>query len=109
MEEKAIYMDTSNMRVAGKAEINFKDRELFIMMVPKAKNPEFFSLAVPIKIKGTFDDFGLGIGIVRLTGALFSFITSPVHVPIRKIFVDEIPEDGQEACRQAWTLTGGEK
>jgi len=106
MEEKAIYMDTSNMRVAGKAEINFKNRELDIMMVPKAKNPEFFSLAVPIKIKGKFDDFGLGIGIIRLTSALFSFITSPVHVPIRKIFVDKIPEDGQEACRQAWIITG---
>ncbi len=27
MEEKAIYMDTSNMRVAGKAEIDFKTGE----------------------------------------------------------------------------------
>lgn len=109
MEEKAIYMDTSNMRVAGKAEINFRNRELYIMMAPKAKNPEFFSLAVPIKIKGKFDDFGFGIGIIRLTSSLVSFITSPIHVPIRRIFVNEIPEDGQEACRQAWTITGEEK
>jgi len=105
MKEKAIYMDTSNMRISGKADIDFKSRQLKITMVPKAKQPEFFSLAVPIKIDGTFDDFGLGIGITRLTGAIFSFITSPVHVPIRRIFVDEIPEDGQEACRQAWDLT----
>ncbi len=106
MEEKAIFMDTSNMRVAGKADINFKTRELNIVLVPKAKKPEFFSLAVPIKVDGKFDDFGLGIGVGRLTGAIFSFITSPVHVPIRKIFVDAIPEDGQKACRQAWALTG---
>jgi uncharacterized protein involved in outer membrane biogenesis len=106
MEEKAIYMDTSNMRVDGKAEINFKTGELNILMVPKAKKPEFFSLAVPIKVDGKLDDFGMGIGVGRLTGAIFSFITSPIHVPIRKIFADKIPEDGQKACRQAWALTG---
>ena len=109
MEEKAIYMDTSNMRITGRAEIDFEFQELDLMLVPKAKNPEFFSLAVPIKIEGTFDDFGLGIGILRLTGSLVSFITSPIHVPIRRIFVNEIPEDGHEACRQAWTITGEEK
>jgi len=108
MEEKAIYMDTSNMYIAGKAGINFKTRKLSIVLVPKAKKPEFFSLAVPIKVQGKFDDFGFGIGLGRLTGAIFSFITSPVHVPLRKIFADKIPEDGQEACRQAWALTGKE-
>ncbi len=111
MEEKAIYMDTSKMRVAGKAEIDFKSRDLNIILIPKAKKPEFFSLAVPVKVQGKFDDFGLGIGLGRLTEAIVSFITSPVHVPIRKIFAGEIPEDGQEACRQAWALTskGDEK
>ena len=106
MEEKAIYMDTSNMRVAGKAKIDLKTGELNILLVPKAKKPEFFSLAVPIKVDGKLDDFGMGIGVGRLTGAIFSFITSPVHVPIRKIFTDKIPKDGREACRQAWALTG---
>jgi hypothetical protein len=47
--------------------------------------------------------------INRLTGSLISFITSPVHVPIRRIFVDEIPEDGQEACREAKRMTKEEK
>jgi len=106
MEEKAIYMDTSNMRISGRAKIDFEGKKLDLMLVPKAKKPEFFSLAVPIKIDGTFDDFGLGIGMLRLTGSLVSFITSPLHVPIRRIFVNEIPEDGQKACRQAWTITG---
>lgn len=106
MEEKAIYMDTSNMRVAGKAKIDLKTGELNILLVPKAKKPEFFSLAVPIKVDGKLDDFGMGIGVGRLTGAIFSFITSPVHVPIRKIFTNKIPKDGREACRQAWALTG---
>ena len=105
MAEKAIYMDTSNMRIGGKADIDFKNRTLKILMVPKAKKPEFFSLAVPIRIEGAFDDFGLGIGLSRLTGAVVSFITSPIHVPVRRVFAAEVPEDGVEACRAAWALT----
>lgn len=105
MAEKVIYMDTSNMRIGGKADVDFTNRSLNILLVPKAKKPEFFSLAVPIRIEGEFDDFGLGIGLSRITGAVISFITSPVHVPIRRIFVDPVPEDGKEACRRAWALT----
>jgi len=106
MEEHAIYMDTSNMTISGKADVNFIDRNLNLMLVPKPKHPEFFSLAVPIKIEGKFDDFGLGIGVLRLTSSLFSFITSPIHVPVRRVFSDDIPEDGHEACKQAWLITG---
>lgn len=108
MQEKAIYMDTSNMHISGKADIDFNTREFEILMVPKAKEPEFFSLAVPIKVHGPFDDFSFGIGITKLTRAVVSFITSPIHVPIRKVFAGKIPEDGKEACMQAWSLTGEE-
>ena len=105
MEERAIYLDTTNMRIAGKSDINFKTRDLDIKLVPKAKNPEFFSVAVPIKVKGRFDDFGIKIGVLRMTGQILSFITSPIHVPIRRIFTDEEPTDGVEACKAAWVKT----
>ena len=101
-------MDTSNMRIAGKADVDFRSHKLKILLVPKAKKPQFFSLAVPIRVEGSFNDFGLGIGLSRLTGAVFSFITSPVHVPVRRVFVGTIPEDGKEACLKAWTLTDEE-
>jgi uncharacterized protein involved in outer membrane biogenesis len=102
MEEKAIYLDTSNMYVVGKSMVNFKTRELEIKMAPKAKRPEFFSVAIPIQVKGSFDDFGLKIGVVRMTGQVISFITSPIHVPIRRVFTDAKPEDGIDACKAAW-------
>ena len=109
MKEKAIYMDTTKMRIAGKAQINFKTRKLDIVMAPKAKKPEFFSLAVPIKVHGTFDDFGLGIGAGRLAGSVFSFITSPIHVPLRRIFAKKVPEDGRDACLAIWTQISKKK
>ena len=90
------------MFVAGEAEINFQKETIDMKMAPKAKKPEFFSLATPIKIKGTFQDFGLDLSMGSLAGTVFSFITSPVHVPIRRILVDELPRDGEDACRKAW-------
>jgi hypothetical protein len=48
--------------------------------------------------------FGIEDGL--MAGTLVSFITSPIHGPFRKIFAEKIPEDGVEACRLAWTLSG---
>lgn len=103
MQEKAIYLDTSNMRIAGKSEINFKARELEIKLAPKAKNPEFFSMAIPIQVKGSFDDFDLKIGLLRMGSQVVSFVTSPFHVPVRRVLTEEAPADGNEACKAAWT------
>ena len=106
MQDKVIYMDTTEMRVAGEAKVDFKAETIDMMMVPKSKKPEFFSLATPIQIKGSFEDFGLKLGVGKLLGTVISFVTSPVHVPIRRIFVEKIPSDGKDACRRAWRYTG---
>lgn len=109
MQDKIVYMDTTKMLVAGEAKVNFQDETIEMRMAPKAKKPEFFSLATPIKINGTFKDFGLDISIGSLVGTVISFITSPVHVPIRRIAVDELPRDGKDACRRAWKYTEKKK
>ena len=108
MEEKAIYLDTTNMRIAGKAEINFVEEQIDIKLAPRAKKPEFFNVAIPIKLKGSFEDLGIKIGVFRMAGQVVSFITSPIHVPIRRVFTEAEPADGVEACKLAWTRTAGE-
>jgi hypothetical protein len=102
MQERTIFIDTTNMSIEAEATIDFKKRQLRMLASPKAKRPEFFSLATPVKVSGKFDDFGIGINVVRLTGTVASFVTSPVHVPLRRIFAKKRPEDGKEACMQAW-------
>ena len=37
-----------------------------------------------------------------LTGKAISFVTSPVHVPLRRIFKKREPKDGSAACAEAW-------
>jgi uncharacterized protein involved in outer membrane biogenesis len=108
MQERVIFMDTTRMTVAGKAEVDFKKREIDILAKPKAKKAEFFSLATPVKVHGSFDDFGLGINPLSLTGSVITFVTSPLHVPVRRVFKKQIPADGKEACEIAWGKTSDE-
>lgn len=93
------------MSISGIVAVDFHTEEFEVMLVPKAKQPEFFNLAVPIKLEGKFYDFGIGIGLARISGAIFSFITRPIHVPVRRVFSEAAPEDGQEACKQAWLIS----
>jgi len=109
MQERALFLDTTHMSIEGEANINFKTREFKVKAVPKAKRPEFFSLATPVKVGGSFEDFKIGINKLRLTTSLASFITSPLHVPVRRLFVGERPQDGREACKMAWKNRNVEK
>lgn len=102
MREKVIFADTTKMRMAGTAEANFKDRTIKVKVAPKAKKAEFFSLATPVGVEGTFDDFGLSINPLGLTKTAVSFITSPLHVPVRRLFKEGLPEDGLGACKAMW-------
>ena len=52
--------------------------------------------------EGTFDDFGLSMNPLGLTKTVVSFIPSPLHVPVRRLFKEGLPEDGLEACKAMW-------
>lgn len=102
MREKVIFADTTKMRMAGTAEANFKDRTIKVKVAPKAKKAQFFSLATPVGVEGTFDDFNLSMNPLGLTKTIVSFITSPLHVPVRRLFKKGLPEDGVGACKAMW-------
>jgi uncharacterized protein involved in outer membrane biogenesis len=101
MKENAIFADTTKMQVGGKAKVNFKTQEVYLAMAPKAKKAEFFSLATPIQVKGTFSNYKIGVQPGGLLGTAFRFITSPLIVPIQRTFTERAPADGKEACSAA--------
>jgi hypothetical protein len=51
---------------------------------------------------GTFDKFGISLSPVALTATVASFITSPLHVPVRSLFTKNKEVDGEQACNIAW-------
>ena len=104
MQDRVVFADTSRMQVEGTAQVDFKQRTLRVRAAPKAKRPEFFSVAVPIGLNGQLEDFGVNINPLELTGQAISFVTSPLHVPLRRIFKKRKPEDGYQACAEAWDM-----
>jgi uncharacterized protein involved in outer membrane biogenesis len=101
MKEDAIFADTTKMQVGGEARVNFKTDEVYLAMAPKAKKAEFFSLATPIQVKGTFTDYKIGMQPGGLIGTAIRFITSPIVVPIQRIFTEGATSDGRAACAAA--------
>jgi len=108
MQERVVFADTSKMRVEGSAEVDFRERALDVRAAPKAKRPEFFSLAVPVGLSGPFEDFHIKVNPVVLTGKAIAFVTSPLHVPLRRIFKRSEPADGAIACAEAWSTRDSE-
>ncbi len=95
----AFFIDTSKIRICGKGSINFTTQRLNLLISPTAKRPEFFNLATPLRVRGSFAGINVGIKKGALVGTALKFITSPVHVPIRRVVTSDIPVDGNDACR----------
>lgn len=104
MTSKELVIDTSKVRVRGKAKVNFADRTISVHLEPRAKQPQFFNLETPIRISGTFDQASAGLSPGGLVGSVINFATSPVFAPLRRLFGDTLPEHGKDVCRgpQTW-------
>ncbi|MBI9111934.1 AsmA family protein [Maridesulfovibrio ferrireducens] len=103
MDSESIVVDTSKMRIFGKAAIDFKKRNIDLEAAPTPKRPEFFNLATPVAVHGTFKDFGIKLSALNLVGTVVSFVVSPVVVPIERIFVKDLPVDGSDVCFMDFT------
>jgi uncharacterized protein involved in outer membrane biogenesis len=101
MKERSILMDTSRMRVSGEATVDFHEQRIRARLKPRAKRPQFFSLATPVRVNGSFDDFGVRLRPGVLLGTVIRLAASPVEVPVRHLIRDTLPEDGTPDCRAA--------
>jgi uncharacterized protein involved in outer membrane biogenesis len=94
-------IDTSKIRICSTGTVDLNQARMDLRVEPMAKKPEFFNLATPLEIHGSFDDINLQIEKGAMLGTALKFITSPVHVPIRRIVTEAVPEDGSDACKMA--------
>jgi uncharacterized protein involved in outer membrane biogenesis len=94
----AFVIDTSKIRICGEGEIDLKESKIDIKATPRPKKKEFFSLATPLKVQGSFEDINIRLGKGGLVGTVITFIASPITTPIGRIFSDKIPADGSDIC-----------
>jgi uncharacterized protein involved in outer membrane biogenesis len=101
--DRTILLDTGRMRVTGTGKANFTDESFELRMRPQAKTAQFLSLATPIQVGGTFNDFKIGVSpgdVVETAGRL---VTSIIWVPLQKMFGKKIQADGKDVCFPAFS------
>jgi len=98
LKTDSFFIDTSKIRICAEGNVNLKKERLKIKVTPRAKRAEFFSLATPVKLKGSFSDLNVKLGGGGVVGTALGMIISPVTTPLKRIFNDKIPRDGRDVC-----------
>ena len=100
MKEDFFAIDTTKLWIDGNINVDFKEDYVQLALFPRSKTARFFALQTPIRAEGSFEKISLATNPLDLTGAYISFITSPLHVPARRIYGDKIPANGSAICEQ---------
>lgn len=98
LTQRALVIDTSQMRVTGNSSVDFGDEKLNIRLQPQAKTAQFLSLATPIEVSGSFSKFQVGVRPGDVVETMVRLATSIVWVPIKKLFSEKVPVDGSDVC-----------
>jgi len=98
LTHRAIVLDTSKMRVTGIGNANFDEETLSLRMRPQAKTAQFFSLATPIQVSGTFENFSIGVSPGDAFETVARLATSIIWVPLQKLSGKKLPADGADVC-----------
>jgi hypothetical protein len=98
LQSVRLVIDTVNTRTEGGGRADLATDEVSLRFVPRAKVPQFFSLATPIEVSGTFDDYRFGVRPADAFGTALRWIASPVVVPIQRLAGERIPPDGRDVC-----------
>ncbi len=96
--EKTILLDTSRMRVTGTGKVDFARETLDLRMGPQAKEAQFLSLATPVRVDGSFDNFSIGVSPGDVFETVARLATSIVWVPLQKLSGKKLPADGADVC-----------
>ncbi|MGD2141398.1 MAG: hypothetical protein PVH25_13445, partial [Burkholderiales bacterium] len=93
-----IILDTSKIRVTGTGKADFTKEQFALRMRPQSKAVQFFSLATPLAVSGSFDDFQINVSPGDVLETVGRLATSIFWVPLQKLGGKELPTDGADVC-----------
>ena len=105
LTDQGIVLDTSRIRVTGTGQANFAKEQFALRMRPQSKTAQFFSLATPLAVTGSFDDFHINVSPGDVLETVGRFITSIIWVPLEKLGGKELPADGSDVCTSTLQFT----
>ena len=98
LEDKGIILDTTRVRVTGTGTANFKDETFYIRVRPQSKKARFLSLATPLAVSGSFEDFDILVSPGDTLETVARVATSIIWVPLQRLGGKKIPADGNDVC-----------
>ena len=98
LQSVRLVIDTVNTRTEGGGRADFATDELHLRFVPRSKVPQFFSLATPVEVNGTFNDYRFGVRPTDAFGTAARWVASPIVVPIQRLVGERVPRDGSDVC-----------
>jgi uncharacterized protein involved in outer membrane biogenesis len=109
MKSQVTLLDTTDTIIRGRGTVNFADDELDLLIWPQAKREKFLSVATPVTITGSFDDFQVGVEPAGFVGTVIKWYTALIYVPFKWLTGERFPADGTSTCFDAmdWELTPG--
>ena len=100
MKEELFAIDTTKLWIYGNLDVDFKQEQIELSLFPVSKTARLFSLETPLRAQGNFSSINLLLNPIDITGTYVTFITSPLHVPVRRVFADKELEDGSAICER---------
>ncbi len=109
LSQDAILIDTSRMRVAGAGNVDFGAERMAFKLQPRAKKSQFFSLATPVGVSGTFTDYKIGVASEDVLGTFARFFGSVITVPLESLRGGQPPRDGADVCTDPMRILAAKK
>jgi hypothetical protein len=94
MKSNSILLDTTEVIVRGRGNIDIANRTLEMIVAPQAKREKFFSMSTPVAITGSWDDFRVGVTRVGAMATLFRWYMALIYVPFKWLTGERFPADG---------------
>jgi uncharacterized protein involved in outer membrane biogenesis len=98
LTDDKIMIDTARVRIRGAGNANLATEELAFVFRPRAKGFALFRLQIPLRAKGTFTDFHIGVERSDMIESILHMIGSPILLPLERFTLGPLPRDGADVC-----------
>jgi len=101
MSSEIILLDTSRITVEGEGNLDFRAREIDLVLTPRSKTPDLLSNPVPMKVTGKFDDYKIRPAKGGVIGSVVRIFTNVIKIPYQRIVHGDLPTGSDIMCAPA--------
>ncbi|NOX98521.1 MAG: AsmA family protein [Verrucomicrobia bacterium] len=95
---ETLALDTSRLRVVAEGKIDLARDQYDLKLTPFPKNPQMFSMELPVGVEGALDSPKIETGTLSSVRALGRIAANTALFPVKFIANKRLPEDGNDLC-----------